>query len=367
MKLSCAMIVRDSEDTLERALKSVRPHVDELVIVDTGSEDRTLGVASKYADTLVGYLWQDHFGNARQHAHDLCTGDWVMHLDADDELVNGGNLRSLMGGASSGVEAYLLRYQLMEANGATGVDFWRERVVKRDSYRWTGRIHEVLVPTHDAPYERWRHAHVVHHGSGDPIAKMRRNIRLLEIAREEAPEEPRTLFYLGRDLVSIGEPERGRKVLEDYLLVSSWPDEAYIARQLIGDCLRAAGDIGEAYRSDLLLLDIKPLWPQGYYALAQDCYYLGKFAESVHFSDIAQRLPMPDTNLFVNHEFLGSGWQIYQAVSLYRCGRLDDAAKVTADALARNPDHPQHKFNAAYFAAKMNGNGLVAAAARTKG
>jgi glycosyltransferase involved in cell wall biosynthesis len=362
MTLSCAMIVRDAETTLARALKSVRPHVDELVIVDTGSDDGTCAIAAEYADRLTGIRWADHFGDARQHAHDLCTGDWVLHLDSDDELIAGWNIRSLLAAPTGDVAAYMLRYQLQDGDtGKPGIDFWRERVVKRDAYRWEGRIHEVLVPTYPAPYERFNHAHVLHHGSGDPLAKLDRNIRLLGLAHEDNPHDARTLFYLGRDLVARGDRDLGKERLESYLLLSGWPDEAYIARQLIGDCLRYAGDYGAAYRSDLQLLDIKPLWPQAYFALAQDCYFMQRFPESVHFCEIGRRLPAPDTNLFVAHDQLAHGWMIYQSVALYNSGRLEEAAALTVDALRLRPDDPQHKFNAAFFTAKLGGSALPAA------
>src|SRR5258708_2099433 len=138
------MIVRDAETTLERALKSVRPHVDELIVVDTGSTDATCDIALAYGACLTGIQWSDHFGYARQSAHDLCTGDWILHLDADDELVNGGNLKPLLLAGNLETTAYMLRYQLLYGPDAKpGIDFWRERVVKRGAYRWEGRIHEV--------------------------------------------------------------------------------------------------------------------------------------------------------------------------------------------------------------------------------
>lgn len=366
--LSCGMIVRDSEATIERALRSVRPHVDELVVVDTGSNDRTCQIAAEYADILVGTPWLDHFGNARQYAHDLTTGDWVLHLDSDDELVNGGNLKPLLWSGTGEHTAYMLRYILLDGpGGVPGTDFWRERMVKRDAYKWQGRIHEVLIPTYPASYARSEHCHVLHHGSGDPRAKLERNIRLLELAHHDDPDDARTLFYLGRDLIAIGERDRGRGALEHYLEWSSWADEAYIARQLIGDCLRADGEFGAAYRSDLLLLDIKPLWPQAYFALAQDCYYMQQFRESIHFCGIGIKLPKPDTNLFVAHDQLEFGWMIYQAVSLYNCDRLEDAAALTAHALHARPDDPQHRFNAAFFTAKLRGQGVLANGTPTGG
>jgi glycosyltransferase involved in cell wall biosynthesis len=304
----------------------------------------------------VGIPWQDHFGLARQHAHDLCSGDWITFLDSDDELIGGGALRALVNQPGSPNAAYMLRYWLdVGPDGKPGTEFWRERMVRKDAYHWQGRVHEVLVPTVAAPYERSGCAHVIHHGSGDPIAKLQRNIRLLEMAAQDDPSDARTLFYLGRDLVASGERGRGKDALERYLLLSGWPDEAYIARQLIGDCLRVARDYCAAYRSDLQLLDIKPLWPQGYFALAQDCYYMQRWPESVHFCTIGQSLPIPDTNLFVDKAYIYSGWMIFEAVALYNAGQPEDALAITVEALKLRPDDPHHLFNYNFFKAKGHG------------
>ena len=70
MTLSACMIVKNEEKDLERCLKSVRPHVDELVIVDTGSTDRTVEIAEYYADKLRFFEWTGDFSAARNFSMD---------------------------------------------------------------------------------------------------------------------------------------------------------------------------------------------------------------------------------------------------------------------------------------------------------
>jgi len=80
------MIVRNEEATLGHCLESVRGLVDEIVIVNTGSQDRTLEIAESFGAILGHFPWGDDFAEARNHSLSLCTGDWVLVLDADEAI-----------------------------------------------------------------------------------------------------------------------------------------------------------------------------------------------------------------------------------------------------------------------------------------
>lgn len=89
MKLSVAMIVRDEENNIRRALDSVLPIADEIVILDTGSVDNTKAIITAYEDPkikLSDHPWKNDFSEARNASIGQCTGDWIMILDADEEL-----------------------------------------------------------------------------------------------------------------------------------------------------------------------------------------------------------------------------------------------------------------------------------------
>src|SRR5215469_11064466 len=276
--IGCAMIVRDNQDTLPRALASVRPHVNELVILDTGSTDATVDIALQSADCVASSPWNDHFGQMRQRALDMLSTDWAIWLDSDDELMDGESLGQLAADAPDQLGAYLMQYVLeQDAQGQPGMQMWRERLFRRERYRWTGRIHEVLEPRGEGAYMRASSPWVLHHGHGDGTASMARNIRLLRMAVDEEPNNDRYLFYLGRDLVVSGAYAEGREYLLRYLPLSKWADEAFTACQFIGCTHRYEKDYEAAYRADLRSLEYRPLWPLGYYALAQDCYFMQRW------------------------------------------------------------------------------------------
>ena len=84
VKISLCMIVRDEEHVLERCLESIADVVDEIVIVDTGSVDKTKEIAAKFTDRIYDFPWVDDFAAARNFAFSKGMGEYLMWMDADD-------------------------------------------------------------------------------------------------------------------------------------------------------------------------------------------------------------------------------------------------------------------------------------------
>ena len=87
--ISCCMIVKNEEAFLEACLESIKDFVDEIIIVDTGSIDGTVGIAGRYTGKVHFHPWNNSFSEARNHAMSFATGDWILTIDADEELVAG--------------------------------------------------------------------------------------------------------------------------------------------------------------------------------------------------------------------------------------------------------------------------------------
>src|SRR5262245_46987399 len=86
LKISVVMIVKNEEQMLARCLESVK-EADEIIICDTGSTDRTVTIAQLYTDKVfTDFVWCDDFAKARNHAKAKATGDWILSIDADEQL-----------------------------------------------------------------------------------------------------------------------------------------------------------------------------------------------------------------------------------------------------------------------------------------
>ena len=89
MKLSVAIIVKNEEAMIRSCLESVKD-ADEIIVVDTGSEDRTAEIAREYTKKIRPNLWEEDFSKARNFSCSLCSGEWILSIDADEQLENGG-------------------------------------------------------------------------------------------------------------------------------------------------------------------------------------------------------------------------------------------------------------------------------------
>lgn len=208
-RISACIIVRDEEATIRRALASLAGTVDEIVVVDTGSTDGTLGLVQAAGARLVHFTWVDDFSAARNESLRHATGDWILYLDADEELVqpHPAALRKLcasLGESEAG--AYLTVHNPVDREGTSEVQGHQWRLARNvPGLHFEGRIHEQLRWPSGAPVIRAAEWHAItlrHSGyinEGDLLLrKAERNRRLLGLSLAEEPEQPAHHFFLGR-------------------------------------------------------------------------------------------------------------------------------------------------------------------------
>ena len=148
IKLSLCMIVKDEAENLSRCLDSVKGVANEIIIVDTGSTDETKKIALAYTEKVYDFNWIEDFAAARNYAASFATGEWILTLDADDEL-EGEDIKHLLGLIrNNSVEAYFfptISY-VGERPGLDTVINLNLRLYRNNKeYKYTGRIHEQLA------------------------------------------------------------------------------------------------------------------------------------------------------------------------------------------------------------------------------
>jgi glycosyltransferase involved in cell wall biosynthesis len=357
--VSAALIVKNEARTLGRCLESIRGAVDDIVVVDTGSRDETADIARAHGARVFEFAWRDDFAAARQFAFDRATSDWVFWLDADDEVTGADRIRSLVTSAAGDVSCFYWRYILgRDARGVPTHASWRERCVRNDgSYRWVGRVHEVLVGPRPGAGAKTEDVFVEHHPIEERAPRSRRNLEILEaeVAAAEDRVDPRQLFYLGREYIDAGDVRRGIDTLARYVALGTWADERYLAQVQIADLHRAAGRYPEALDAYWAAIKILPRWPDAYFGIAATYYFLQEWASVAHWTEIARTLPVPDSMLFLNLRAYESGWIIYYTNALYRLGRHDEALLWTQRALVYDPDNVWHRQNVQVFLAMTAG------------
>jgi len=223
--VSLAMMVKNEEDFLGEALESVRPWVDELVVVDTGSTDRTIEIARDAGARVEHFEWCDSFSAARNATLKAATGDWVLILDAD-ERVRGEDpdafRRMLTPGPQHPFEALLIDVVNVTAAGQPLSSGFGPRVFPRDPrLGYSGRVHNrfrSLDPEHPTVDARYCEAfEIIHLGYDAEVYRQRmkseRSLPLIEAAIGDDPDDLPMRYYLGRELMRLGRFEDARLCL----------------------------------------------------------------------------------------------------------------------------------------------------------
>ncbi len=146
--ISVCMIVKNEEQVLGRCLDGVKEFADEIIIVDTGSTDRTKKVAQNYTNQVYDFTWIDDFAAARNFAFSHATKEYIFWLDADDVITaeNGQKILQLKQSLDWSVDAVTMNYNLaFDMYGNVTTSLRRNRLVKRSKqFQWIGAVHEYL-------------------------------------------------------------------------------------------------------------------------------------------------------------------------------------------------------------------------------
>ncbi len=244
--LSMAMMVKNEEEFLEEALNSVKGFVDELVVVDTGSTDRTVEIAKAHGAKVFHYAWKDDFSDARNETIRCSTGQWVLILDADERLVIDParidsfrrSLRKFTHeGPYVGVSIDVVNIKL---DGSVMNSLPSLRFFPRcEEIRYQNRVHNQLLladPSHEMLLKMCDFVTINHLGY-DPVVyeqrkKSDRSLPLIQKMLEDEPDNMVYKFYEGREYVIKKQPKLAVQSLEAAVLGILEGKHGYFAETL---------------------------------------------------------------------------------------------------------------------------------------
>jgi GT2 family glycosyltransferase len=251
-RVSLTMIVKNEEANLPACLESARDLFDEIVVVDTGSSDRTVEIARSFGARVFDFPWVDDFSSARNAALARATGDYAFWLDADDRIEPDQYpvIKALLDGIQQPEAAYVVRCSCdpdPSGGGATVVDHVRLFPLRED-VRWTYRVHEQILPAlRKVNVEvRWTSAVVRHVGYNDPALrkqKLKRDQAILELELADRADDPFVLFNLGAIALETNEHRAALGYLQRSLSGSAATDS--ITRKLYALISRCHQQLGE--------------------------------------------------------------------------------------------------------------------------
>lgn len=232
-RLSVCLIVKNEEKFLVQCLKSIRDIAQQIIIVDTGSTDRTIEIAREFGAEIYTREWSDDFSAARNAALEHASGDWVLILDADEELPADQHAKLLADMTNAKVMAYRLPL-VNSGQEAEGQSFVPRLFRNMPGGCYSGRIHEQVFPSLLTCCKSWGlktamgSAQILHHGYNKDMMrdrnKIQRNLKLLGRACEENPHDVNLIMNLGLELVRSENMLEGLvKYREAFCLMSELP------------------------------------------------------------------------------------------------------------------------------------------------
>ncbi len=199
-KLSLCMIVKDEQECLARALENADIFADEIIIVDTGSSDKTKEIAKNFSDKIYDFKWVGDFSKARNFSFDKASCPYIMWLDADD-IVPNSSAESIADWKKQEEDVdvvmcpYVANY---DENFNPVFEYLRERIVKNSkALRWHDRVHEVIVPSGKIINST---AIKIFHGKKKKEATSRNLLIYKQMLEEGEKLSPRSNFYYAREL-----------------------------------------------------------------------------------------------------------------------------------------------------------------------
>lgn len=347
--ISLCMIVRNEENSLGQCLAGVRGIADEIVIVDTGSTDRTKEIAAEHGAVLYDFEWIDDFGAARNYSFSKATQEYIMWLDADDQIKDEDHerLKHLKATLTPDYQSVTMAYNLaFGSDGKPTVSLRRNRLVRRDcNFRWIGPVHEYL-----AAGGRTFHSDVcITHRKDKTHTDRNLNIYRGRVAKGEE-FSPRDLYYYANELRDHGFHEEALEYYGRFLdTEQGWIEDNYQACLKMAECHERLGNRTGKLRAlwETLRYDV----PRSEFCcrIGSDFLTERKYDQAVYW--FKQALALPKREGMGIQDLTSATWVPHLQLCLCydRMGQHARANYHNEMALEYAPEHPSMLYNRRYF------------------
>jgi glycosyltransferase involved in cell wall biosynthesis len=351
--LSVCLIVKNEAQMLPACLRSVRAIADEIVVVDTGSDDDTVAIATSFGARVSDFKWQKDFSAARNFCREQASGDWILQLDADEEVFpeDQCKIREVIHQGMCDGAFLALHNRVSNSFGESQPSLHYLIRLYRNSpdIYYRNPVHEELQITGEViPVD----INILHHGYNlDPDylrQKRQRNAEILYQKLEQDPDNVSTLFYLA--MLHIGNHEYDQAETFAHRALANIPadarNRAHLQLMLMNNLAIIAverGDCKTARTVSEQAIAINPDYLDAYYYLGLAHFNLDEMSSAIKAFEmfIDKSLQRQQTPVFALYAD-GSASLLYQAYhflgKLYRKQeRFQESLEMYSEAVTLNP------------------------------
>ncbi|HML48478.1 MAG TPA: glycosyltransferase [Clostridia bacterium] len=346
-------ICKNELQFVDRWVKSMK-EADEIVVLDTGSEDGTVERLRELGVTVEQKVikpWR--FDVARNASMQLAPkdADILVCTDLDEVLTPG--WRDILEKAWT-PQAKQARYRYVwnfNEDGSEGTVFQYEKIHANGGFKWVHPVHEVLIYDGKEP-----HAYVNCSGFQlnhlpDPTKSRAQYLPLLELAVEERPDDDRNVHYLGREYMFRQDWNRCIETLERHLKMptATWRDERCASMRFIARAHWNLGHTDQAMEWYFKAIGEAPYLREPYVEMARLLYGQNNWSGVVFFVDQALRIEKRAETYICEADAWGSLPHDLISIALYNMNYPDLAAKAGREALKLSPDDERIRKNLELF------------------
>jgi glycosyltransferase involved in cell wall biosynthesis len=285
---SLCLIVKNEEKFIGGCLKSAAGFTSDIVVIDTGSADRTKEIAASFNARVFDFTWIADFAAARNFAASKSKYDWILALDADEVITFFGahSIKEFM-------QNPLCVGRIEISSPGAGEIAFSERITRfynKQNYYFTGKIHELVTPKKKGAQVYFRDIplKVDHFGYTPEVlektGKLERNRVMIERELEGDRDNPYYLYQLGKVYFARHNPEKAAEFFERSLAQKPNPNLAYVYSLV--ECYGYALLEMELYQKSTAVFDFYGYYkhiPNFLFLLAHICQNNGKLVEAVDF------------------------------------------------------------------------------------
>lgn len=350
MKLSLCMIVKNEEEILARCLESPKDLFDEIIIVDTGSTDKTKEVALKFTKKIYDFKWVDDFSVARNYSFSKATSEYIMWLDADDVIESEDliKLKQLKHNLKD-VDVVMLKYNISfdEQNKPT-FSYYRERIIKNDkTFFWQDPIHEAIVP----------HGKIIYNDAGISHRKIKpvemgRNLKIYQqLIKKNIKFSARQKFYYSRELFYNGKYKEAIKSFNEYLdKYNGWVENQIEACYNLTSCYKFVNNIDKALSSAFISFNFDLPRAELLCEIGNIFVLKGKYNIAIYWYKLASKCKVDyEKGGFILKDCYNIVPYLQLCLCYYNLGDTKKAIYYNNKASKLRPNHPSVLFNKAFF------------------
>jgi tetratricopeptide (TPR) repeat protein/glycosyltransferase involved in cell wall biosynthesis len=345
--VSLCIIAEDQVEAVKNIVEKYGKFFKEVLVAGDTRHDEFRQLPIKYFE----YKWIDDFADKRNFLAGKVETPYYFRLDTDDEILGAENIPQMVERAkATDVDVVFCHYLYgFDDDGNCNAEHYRETLIKKtDKCEWNKKVHETLFWENQTDIRTVKDdsVQIKHNVEPDHALKSsKRNIQILlqEFKEDGENTDPRTIGYIGRSFLGLGDWQKAIFFLTKLIEKSGWAEDKYFAWCQISEAWLRLGDCDKSIDCALIALKQNPSYPDAYLKLGQAYLDQHKFKEALYWYKAGVEKPKPETLVVLDPAYYTYITWINVAMCFLGVGDCDKAIEWLNKAKAVSPSLPSVK------------------------